>query len=240
MSTESMPEQDVPSAAPYTAQEIRQVLAEGGEITHLMAEDVLAEVDSLTRQRDEAQAEARANRAAYRAACWRDQAGRCELDTAQTTIARVEALWADNAVGREGGGSYISPDELRAAIDGSALSAVTAPPEMPEDRQFKELKKRGHTVECTRVLSIGDMPLYPCDCPAGADCVHYLRFDESEGAYYCIHCGAVNPPETPEQKRLRKGIEDANEEARLIVEHPGSTNQCLPRRTDHDRRTSLC
>src|SRR5882757_4604363 len=132
MSTESMPEQDVPSAAPYTAQEIRQVLAEGGEITHLMAEDVLAEVDSLTRQRDEAQAEARANRAAYRAACWRDQAGRCELDTAQTTIARVEALWADNAVGREGGGSYISPDELRAAIDGSALSAVTAPPEPPE------------------------------------------------------------------------------------------------------------
>lgn len=30
-----------------------------------------------------------------------------------------------------------------------------------------------------------------------ADCVHYLKVDETEGVSYCIHCGAVNPSERP-------------------------------------------
>jgi hypothetical protein len=54
--------------------------------------DLLAAYDVMKQQRDEARTESAANRTAYRAACWRDQEGRCELDAAQVIIARVEAL----------------------------------------------------------------------------------------------------------------------------------------------------
>lgn len=46
-------------------------------------------------------------------------------EEAEAKVARVEALWADNAVkgesGGSGGGCYITPDELRAALDDTTL-----------------------------------------------------------------------------------------------------------------------
>lgn len=164
--------------------------------------ELLEWVDSLTQQRDEAQAQARSLR---NDRDWFEGTSR----KSAATIARVEALWADNAIPDSDGGRYVPPEELRAAIDGPAL-AVTAPPETPTEtwtqlteRQFKELTEAGHTTECQRVMSVGDMPLYPCDCPASANCVHYLKVDETEHVSYCIHCGAIDPPETPGEKLLR-------------------------------------
>lgn len=47
-------------------------------------------------------------------------------EEAEAKVSRVEALWADNAVkgeaGGSGGGCYITPDELRAALDNKTLS----------------------------------------------------------------------------------------------------------------------
>lgn len=145
---------------------------------------LVAEVDSLTRQRDEAKREG-----------------------VREAIA---------AMGQEYGSriylSYLDVwlrDKAPFAWDRAAL-AVTAPPETPTetwtqltDRQFKELTEAGHTTECQRVMSVGDMPLYSCDCPASANCVHYLKVDETENVSYCIHCGAIDPPETPGEKLLR-------------------------------------
>lgn len=93
-------------------------------------------VDSLTRERDAAIKAVDALRHGYVE----------DTSDLRAALARVGALWADNAVKGEGGGSYISPGELRAAIDGPAL-AVTASPETPE-----------HAVTCE--------PFQACTCGA--------------------------------------------------------------------------
>lgn len=128
------------------------------------------------------------------------------LQSAFAMAARVEALCASWAP---------DPGSIRAhcAEDVRAALAVTAPPETED----VDLSKTQQWTEKTFRLDLehpdSSIPILP---------------DED---FEC--CSA--PPKMPEQKRLRKGIEDAYEEARFIVEHPGSTNQCLPIPVGEDR-----